>query len=196
MKNTLIIMLLLYAVTVNAEQIKPYPVALKLFANHQVEIHDKRGSYLKIVPPIIEYRELTKWDPSEISTSPDKFDAIAIFSCPENFVKEDIFVNFEISAKVGKLKVDKQYGVTDLEYGIKTARWRKHEITKTIVASNLSQKTAQAIKLSDINIKAIQEKYYQHDEWPYQIKVTVWLSCTKCDVKDRIETILDMMPGD
>lgn len=195
MNKIIFILLLVLPVTAYSEVKAPLPVALHLFAHSQAELNDKRGRYLKTVPPIMEYRKFTKWDSSEISSSPDKFDAIAIIS-NNNYTDKDVSVHFEVSAKVGRLVVDKQVGVTDIEHGLSVSQWKKPEINKIIKIDNLSQKHAHPAVLKDINIKNIQDKYYKEGEWPFQIKVRAWLSCSKCDSNEQVETIIDVMPGD
>jgi hypothetical protein len=170
--------------------------AVSLYAHFDAVILSRSGNELNVNPSVKEYHEIKVWEPSETYTSPDKFDAIAIISNQSNSKRKNITVNFQICAKVAALTSVEPDGPADVEHGQRTAVWQKPEFTKAVRIKDIAPNAVIPVYLKDIDLKAIWGKYYDQGKWPYFVKVTAWLSCGKCDPSKRLETILEVIPGD
>ena len=169
-------------------------VSAYLFANTVFEVHDNEGRSIRLDPPLMEYRRITRWDSSEVSVSPMMVDVIAVID--SDVADTEVTVDMALYEKVGPLIIDERYGVTDIDRGAKSARWRgKASLTKSIKVARIGADETISIVFGDISLKEIIDRRYSIDEWPYRLKVVVSVSCIYCS-SDDVTEVLVINPGD
>ena len=154
------------------------------------------------IPPVREYKRLEEWDPAEPSTSPERFDAVAVVKNMSSGTTAGVEVRIDVFAKVGRLvfyddasaDADVLKSIQDAE---KQAEWSTAAFaSKAFQLGTLRAGELRSTSLKNIDLKRLMDPLYAKGRWPYAIRIHVEVSCDGCRPRVAAERVVAIKPGD
>ena len=175
--------------------------AVMFFGHSGVELPDREGSAvrsLSLDPPIYEYRHLKHWHGAEEAESPDRIDVIAAVENTSTNPVANVKVRISIFDKVGEMKLGEAVGVTDIDRGLRTAKWAPRSIASRVIeVGEMAPGARRSVVMRDFDLDGHLTKLSNADRWAYELKARVNVECPKgCDSDDAVETSIEVMPRD
>lgn len=174
--------------------------ALYLFAHVFLDVQGEGGRYLSpldVEPPVLEYKEIKEWLPEELSSSPEKIDAVAIIRNETSGKLRGLNIVFRVFAKVGPFLIDPQAGVTDIRRGEELAQWNTEpQLSRTLKAPSIGPGKHGSVVLRNIDLRTIMHALEKDRRWPYEIKVEATVPCQVDAGRRGVNAVLKVVPGD